>query len=100
MAYCLLGVFDVNMPLLFGESHRAFQKLQFHVFVETEDLTLFAWEGPRSWVTDGARNTDFDILFATSLSYVYNKPNLASVKRLIGLSCHSQQFFGAQTHKS
>ena len=24
IAYCLLGIFDVNMPLLYGEGERAF----------------------------------------------------------------------------
>jgi hypothetical protein len=71
MAYCLLGIFDVNMPLLYGEGHRAFERLQFQVLAETDDLTLFAWEGPRRKVTDEARNTDFDILFAKSPSYFY-----------------------------
>jgi hypothetical protein len=27
-AYCLMGLFDVNMPLIYGEGHRAFQRLQ------------------------------------------------------------------------
>jgi hypothetical protein len=28
MAYCLLGIFEVNMPLLYGEGRRAFIRLQ------------------------------------------------------------------------
>lgn len=28
MAYCLLGIFDVNMPLLYGEGSKAFIRLQ------------------------------------------------------------------------
>ncbi|KAN0113163.1 hypothetical protein V8E51_006114 [Hyaloscypha variabilis] len=27
MAYCLLGIFDINMPLLYGEGHKAFIRL-------------------------------------------------------------------------
>lgn len=27
-AYCLLGLFNVNMPLLYGEGSRAFRRLQ------------------------------------------------------------------------
>jgi hypothetical protein len=26
-AYCLLGIFDINMPLLYGEEEKAFQRL-------------------------------------------------------------------------
>ncbi|OAA65895.1 Heterokaryon incompatibility [Niveomyces insectorum RCEF 264] len=42
-AYCLLGLFDVNMPLIYGEGHRAFQRLQEEIIKRTTDLTLFAW---------------------------------------------------------
>ena len=35
MAYCLLGIFDVNMPLLYGEGAKAFGRLQ------EEDNTAF-----------------------------------------------------------
>ncbi|KAN0099816.1 HET domain containing protein [Hyaloscypha variabilis] len=48
LAYCLLGIFDVNMPLLYGEGRRAFERLQFQILAETEDLTLFAWHGSPS----------------------------------------------------
>jgi hypothetical protein len=32
MAYCLLGIFEVNMPLLYGEGKRAFIRLQVSLF--------------------------------------------------------------------
>ena len=28
VAYCLLGLFDINMPLIYGECEKAFQRLQ------------------------------------------------------------------------
>ena len=43
IAYCLMGIFDVNMPLLYGEGVRAFQRLQEQIIKTTEDYTLFAW---------------------------------------------------------
>ncbi|KAJ9614401.1 hypothetical protein H2200_002537 [Cladophialophora chaetospira] len=43
-AYCLMGIFDVNMPLLYGEGRKAFQRLQEQIFVQTSDLSLFAWD--------------------------------------------------------
>lgn len=51
LAYCLLGIFDINMPLLYGEGERAFERLQFQILAETEDLTLFAWKRsfPQPW---------------------------------------------------
>lgn len=44
IAYCLLGIFDVNMPMLYGEGEKAFIRLQEEIIKETNDLTLFAWE--------------------------------------------------------
>ena len=31
MAYCLLGLFDVNMPLLYGEGRKAFLRLELEI---------------------------------------------------------------------
>jgi hypothetical protein len=52
LAYRLLGIFDVNMPLLYGEGSRAFERLQFQILAETEDLTLFAWQAPSNLVQE------------------------------------------------
>ena len=44
MAYCLLGLFDVNMSLLYGEgAKRAFYRLQTEIMKNTDDESLFAW---------------------------------------------------------
>ncbi|XXH03373.1 translation initiation factor eIF-2 beta subunit [Hypoxylon texense] len=44
VAYCLLGIFDVNMPLIYGEGTKAFQRLQEEIMkAYPEDHTLFAW---------------------------------------------------------
>ncbi|OCL08629.1 HET-domain-containing protein [Glonium stellatum] len=43
MAYCLLGIFNVNMPLLYGEGERAFIRLQKHILEVSFDQSLFAW---------------------------------------------------------
>ncbi|PIL28696.1 hypothetical protein GSI_08740 [Ganoderma sinense ZZ0214-1] len=42
-AYSLLGIFDINMPTLYGEGDRAFRRLQEHIMQRTPDQTLFAW---------------------------------------------------------
>ena len=44
LAYCLLGLFDVNMPLLYGEGFsKAFQRLQLDILARTTDESIFAW---------------------------------------------------------
>ncbi|KAH7083292.1 heterokaryon incompatibility protein-domain-containing protein [Paraphoma chrysanthemicola] len=42
-AYCLLGIFDINMPLLYGEGSRAFIRLQQAIMQKTNDHSIFAW---------------------------------------------------------
>jgi hypothetical protein len=44
MAYCLLGLFDINMPLLYGEGDRAFERLQEEILKRSDDLSLFLWQ--------------------------------------------------------
>lgn len=43
MAYCLLGMFDINMPMLYGEGKKAFLRLQEEIVRRTNDLSLLAW---------------------------------------------------------
>jgi hypothetical protein len=42
-AYCLLGIFDVHMPLLYGERDQAFRRLQQAIAQKVNDMSLFAW---------------------------------------------------------
>ena len=44
-AYCLMGIFGVNMPTIYGEGKRAFQRLQEEIMKTCPDHTLFTW-GP------------------------------------------------------
>lgn len=43
MAYCLLGIFDIHMPLLYGEGSRAFFRLQEEIIKQSSDQTIFCW---------------------------------------------------------
>ena len=42
-AYSLLGIFGVNMPLLYGEGDKAFRRLQEEIMKTSHDQSLFAW---------------------------------------------------------
>ncbi|KAI4171934.1 MAG: hypothetical protein LQ346_008680 [Caloplaca aetnensis] len=49
IAYCMLGLFDVNMPLLYGEGGmKAFLRLQTEIISRWEDETIFAWTNNRA----------------------------------------------------
>lgn len=44
MAYSLMGIFSVHMPMLYGEgSERAFLRLQEEIMKQSDDQTIFAW---------------------------------------------------------
>jgi hypothetical protein len=43
-AYALIGLFDVNLPMLYGEGPtKAFLRLQEEIMRTSEDRSLFAW---------------------------------------------------------
>ncbi|RFU35640.1 hypothetical protein B7463_g731, partial [Scytalidium lignicola] len=46
LAYCLLGIFGLNMPLIYGERETAFIRLQEEIMRLSEDHSLFAWKSP------------------------------------------------------
>ncbi|KAF5654009.1 beta transducin [Fusarium sp. NRRL 25303] len=55
MAYCMLGIFDINMPLLYGEGKRAFFRLQEEIIKICNDHTIFCWgwneDVPDDWAS-------------------------------------------------
>lgn len=59
IAYCLLGIFNITMPLLYGEGSKAFLRLQQQIAMENSDLSIFAWESSH-------RHDQFSGIFAES----------------------------------
>ncbi|KAK3367356.1 hypothetical protein B0T24DRAFT_491092, partial [Lasiosphaeria ovina] len=43
LAYSLMGIFDVHIPLLYGEGDRAFLRLQQEIIRASSDESLFCW---------------------------------------------------------
>ena len=75
LAYSLLGIFDVNMPLLYGEGMRAFRRLQEEIIKRYNDLTIFAWEAPR-YGTRFFIEHPTSILFAQTPAAFSNSSNI------------------------
>lgn len=44
MAYCLLGLFGINIPLLYGEGRRAFIRLQEEIIRTSDDHSVLAFD--------------------------------------------------------
>lgn len=53
VAYSLLGLFSVNMPMLYGEGPKAFMRLQEEIMKVSDDQSIFAWT--QSQTADNAR---------------------------------------------
>ena len=43
-AYLLMGLLDVNMPMLYGEGKKAFHRLQLEIIRASNDQSIFAWD--------------------------------------------------------
>ncbi|PVF95714.1 hypothetical protein CPB86DRAFT_562288 [Serendipita vermifera] len=48
MAYCLIGIFCVNLSVSYGEKEGAFYRLQAEIMQNTDDRSLFNWSGQAS----------------------------------------------------
>ncbi|KAI0158012.1 heterokaryon incompatibility protein-domain-containing protein [Hypoxylon sp. FL1284] len=44
IAYSLLGIFDINMPMLYGEGQKAFNRLQQEIIKISTDQSILAWD--------------------------------------------------------
>lgn len=68
-AYCLLGLFGVYMPLIYGEGDNAFLRLQEEICRMTNDLSLFAWKAsPPAGAEQRQQQQMFRGIFARSAS--------------------------------
>lgn len=47
-AYCLLGLFNVTLPIAYGEADRAWYRLMSVIASECTDASFLAWAGPPS----------------------------------------------------
>ena len=45
IAYSLLGIFDVAIPVIYGEGNRAVGRLLEHILTGSGDVTILAWTG-------------------------------------------------------
>jgi hypothetical protein len=75
MAYCLLGIFNVNMPLLYGEGgEKAFIRLQEEIIKTNFDQTIFAWvqENTSSLSSQDSENIGIFAKSASAFQYSGN----------------------------
>lgn len=54
-AYCLLGLFGINMPLIYGEGTKAFIRLQEEIVKRSDDLSILAGDRTGNLLADSPR---------------------------------------------
>jgi len=88
IAYCLLGIFSVNMPMLYGEGERSFIRLQQDIIRDSDDQSIFAWQN-----RDAHRNI-CDGLLARSPKYFVDSSDFVPLPLLDdGAFAHSLYAF-------
>ncbi|KAK0732137.1 heterokaryon incompatibility protein-domain-containing protein [Lasiosphaeris hirsuta] len=63
IAYCLLGIFSINMPLLYGEGLKAFKRLQEEIIKVLDDQSILAFD---THLSDGTLFAHHPCVFAKS----------------------------------
>jgi hypothetical protein len=68
IAYCLLGIFDINLALMYGEEEKAFRRLQLEIVATSSDPSIFSWQLPRhdDGQHDGVGTSHYCGVLATS----------------------------------
>jgi ankyrin repeat protein len=61
IAYSLLGIFDVMMPMIYGEGDRAFYRLQKKIIKKYRDDSILAWGLDRT-LTDSTSDNSNDMI--------------------------------------
>lgn len=100
IAYCLLGLVGVNMPLLYGEGEKAFLRLQQEIIRQTDDESIFAWCNPKATLgrISGVLAPSIDHFAHSSHVHVidgYRKPYAVTNKGLdFDVPCHKVSKLG------
>ncbi|KIM56634.1 hypothetical protein SCLCIDRAFT_29474 [Scleroderma citrinum Foug A] len=71
-AYSLMGLLDVNMPMLYGEGKMAFHRLQLEIIRSSNDQSIFAWDYYTGDVRTGSILADDPSFFR---AHPYGKPD-------------------------
>ena len=99
-AYCLLGLFGVNMPLLYGEGRkRAYRRLQEEIMRYSDDHSLFAWKSREPLDQGSGLLADDPIHFSGTADYVHEASRLNNrpfemTNKGISIDLYLQQYQG------
>jgi hypothetical protein len=80
IAYSLLGIFGVSMPMIYGEGDKAFRRLQEQIMKDLGDDSILAWGfDPDPAVPDDAADTVLGTALAPSPSFFANSGHVVTI---------------------
>jgi hypothetical protein len=92
IAYCLLGIFGVHMPLLYGEGNKAFMRLQLELLALSNEQTIFAWTPDKPSIdgeslTVPTRGRTVSVLLVLQKSHIDRPYRIAVANRKTHQTC-------------
>ncbi len=82
IAYCLIGIFGVNMPMIYGEGDKAFRRLQEQIMKDVGDDSVLAWDLDASgWTPACAAGITPGSALAPAPSFFANSGKVTAVDR-------------------
>ncbi|KJK65517.1 ANK ankyrin repeat protein [Aspergillus parasiticus SU-1] len=73
-AYCLMGIFGINMPPIYGEGKNAFIRLQEEIMKVLDDHSIFAWRSDSEEEDHGGLLATSPVAFRDSANIVPYSP--------------------------
>lgn len=77
IAYCMMGIFDVNMLAMYGEGNKAFIRLQEGIINTVNDHTIFCW----TWPEDTPRPAWLPVLAPSPAAFRHSRAYIPDRKR-------------------
>jgi hypothetical protein len=96
IACCLMGIFEVNMPMLYGEGEKALIRLQEEVLKDADDHSLFAWRETGSLTDDKGPSMSSRRLLASSPAEFASSRNIVPFRDHVYDTAYSQTNKGLQ----
>ena len=102
-AYSLMGLFDVNMPMIYGEREKAFLRLQQNIIQKSKDESIFAWatEFPGNTTTYSGLFAPSPLAYASCSNIVQTQgshgfsENNGELSMRLRILPHSSETYGA-----
>jgi hypothetical protein len=83
-AYSLLGLFGINMPLLYGEGMKAFYRLQLQILSESNDHSILAWK--TSTPAKGEFRDGYGVSVLAESPAMFSNDDARSIRNLVDSS--------------